>query len=378
MPLPLRTEAKHESVRPGQQHRASLSIASGPPGPVTPRSVGGLASSEDDEDDSSGGVLHGSGTSSPTSPCGGVFQPSPQAHQTAHAAECGSGEGSTWRALHTPPYKTAARVKGLAGKDGAFLTPTRGQLCSAEAGFKLSPMGLLRGAYASPKSAGSPGMDMTSRVKRCALVNALVKGRRSSVVIYCFDAWRMLMYCRMQHDLGREHSLQQQEQHESEKAAYKHQLELIMAAQRAERQQLIETQNQERQVFLEMIAMLKHTNAQLQTYANLKAHSPDVALGLAAEGVPSEFVALPPHFTQQPRHNSSDAGVYLDQATYIKFSDGYNDPDLIISRAERALSGASGAHGSCRAAGVGVVARAAGTGTCQADACSPSATRIHR
>ena len=40
------------------------------------------------------------------------------------------------------------------------------------------------------------GGGLTSRVKRCALLHMITKGRSSSAVIHCFDSWRMLMYCR--------------------------------------------------------------------------------------------------------------------------------------------------------------------------------------
>lgn len=97
-----------------------------------------------------------------------------------------------------------------------------------------------------------------TRVRRCALANLIYKGRNSSMVIYCFDAWRMLMYCRMQHDLGREEKLIQHMQYEKDIAAYQQQLEFVE-----------QKRNQEREVLLQMIAMLHNNNTQLQsTYAH--------------------------------------------------------------------------------------------------------------
>jgi len=53
-----------------------------------------------------------------------------------------------------------------------------------------------------------------TRVRRCVLANMLDRGRHSALVIYTFDVWRMLMYVRMQHDLGKEENMRQQLQHE--------------------------------------------------------------------------------------------------------------------------------------------------------------------
>jgi hypothetical protein len=67
----------------------------------------------------------------------------------------------------------------------------------------------------------SPGWETSSRVQRCVLANILNKGRNSALVIYTFDVWRMLMYCRVQHDLGQKEAHQQRLLHEREMAAYK-------------------------------------------------------------------------------------------------------------------------------------------------------------
>jgi len=82
----------------------------------------------------------------------------------------------------------------------------------------LSPLRRL----ASP---ASPAGETASRVRRCALQNILDKGRSSSLVIFSFDAWRMLMYCRMQFDIGREERLWETLRHEAEIAAFRSKLE---------------------------------------------------------------------------------------------------------------------------------------------------------
>jgi hypothetical protein len=102
-------------------------------------------------------------------------------------------------------------------------------------------------------------------VRSRALSNLLHKGRRSSIVIYCFDAWRMLMYCRIQHDLGKEETLRQQLQFVRDISAYQQQLEVMSLQQTKERELFMQKQNQEREVFIQMISMLSQTNAQLQT-----------------------------------------------------------------------------------------------------------------
>lgn len=80
----------------------------------------------------------------------------------------------------------------------------------------------------------SPGQSIATRVRRCVLANMLDKGRHSALVIYTFDIWRMLMYVRMQHDLGREENLRQRLQHEHDLQEYK-QLALNSARERAEK-----------------------------------------------------------------------------------------------------------------------------------------------
>jgi hypothetical protein len=122
-----------------------------------------------------------------------------------------------------------------------------------------------RGAALLASPTPSPGGDFTSRVRSRALANLLHKGRRSSIVIYCFDAWRMLMYCRIQHDLGKEETLLQQLQFERDISAYQQQLEAMSLQQKKERELFLQKQNHEREVFLQMISMLSQTNAQLQT-----------------------------------------------------------------------------------------------------------------
>jgi hypothetical protein len=82
----------------------------------------------------------------------------------------------------------------------------------------LSPLRRL----ASP---ASPAGETASRVRRCALQNILDKGRSSSLVIFSFDAWRMLMYCRMQFDIGKEERLWETLRHEAEIAAFRSKLE---------------------------------------------------------------------------------------------------------------------------------------------------------
>ena len=42
------------------------------------------------------------------------------------------------------------------------------------------------------------GREINLRVQRSALENMIGKGRNSTLVIFCFDSWRMLMYCRIQ------------------------------------------------------------------------------------------------------------------------------------------------------------------------------------
>ena len=80
----------------------------------------------------------------------------------------------------------------------------------------------------------SPGQSIATRVRRCVLANMLDKGRHSALVIYTFDIWRMLMYVRMQHDLGREENMRQRLQHEHDLQECK-QLALNFAQERAEK-----------------------------------------------------------------------------------------------------------------------------------------------
>lgn len=75
----------------------------------------------------------------------------------------------------------------------------------------------------------------------------------------------MLMYCRIQHDLGKEETLRQQLQFVRDISAYKQQLEVMSLQQKKERELFMQKQNQEREVFMQMISMLSQTNAQLQT-----------------------------------------------------------------------------------------------------------------
>jgi hypothetical protein len=42
------------------------------------------------------------------------------------------------------------------------------------------------------------GREINLRVQCSALENMIGKGRNSTLVIFCFDSWRMLMYCRIQ------------------------------------------------------------------------------------------------------------------------------------------------------------------------------------
>ncbi len=87
------------------------------------------------------------------------------------------------------------------------LSPRRSSMASAmptEPAPTCSPV-RNRSPLASPAAA---------RVRRCVLANMLDRGRHSALVIYTFDVWRMLMYVRMQHDLGKEENVQQQLQHE--------------------------------------------------------------------------------------------------------------------------------------------------------------------
>ena len=82
----------------------------------------------------------------------------------------------------------------------------------------LSPLRRL----ASP---ASPAGETASRVRRCALQNILDKGRSSSLIIFSFDAWRMLMYCRMQFDIGKEERFWETLRHEAEIEAFRSKLE---------------------------------------------------------------------------------------------------------------------------------------------------------
>jgi len=66
----------------------------------------------------------------------------------------------------------------------------------------------------------SPRTPLASRVRRCGLANMLDKGRSSALVIYTFDVWRMLMYCRVQHDFGKHETLQCSLQHEHDLAIF--------------------------------------------------------------------------------------------------------------------------------------------------------------
>ena len=71
----------------------------------------------------------------------------------------------------------------------------------------------------------SPG----ARVQRRALSNVVRKGRNSALVIYCFDVWRMLMFCRVQHDVDKEEILRLRREHERDVA----QLQKMISARAA-------------------------------------------------------------------------------------------------------------------------------------------------
>ena len=71
----------------------------------------------------------------------------------------------------------------------------------------------------------SPG----ARVQRRALSNVVRKGRNSALVIYCFDVWRMLMFCRVQHDVDKEEMLRLRREHERDVA----QLQKMISARAA-------------------------------------------------------------------------------------------------------------------------------------------------
>ena len=188
----------------------------------------------------------------------------------------------------------------------------------------------------------SPGGDLTSRVRRCALANLMDKGRSSIAVIFCFDAWRMLMYCRVQHELGQEENMMKQLQHESDVALYQQQLQQVLRQQEEERQQLQQImrqqaeerelfqrrQNEERELFLQMIAMLSQTNTQLQSSVTelQKAHprhesAPGAGTDACQNALPAQQPfsvlhppALAPNPFPCPRQGAVSAGCPAWQA----------------------------------------------------------------
>ena len=98
----------------------------------------------------------------------------------------------------------------------------------------LRTPGLATAAAANPRSQlslivspaiTSPG----ARVQRRALSNVVRKGRNSALVIYCFDVWRMLMFCRVQHDVDKEEMLRLRREHERDVA----QLQKMISARAA-------------------------------------------------------------------------------------------------------------------------------------------------
>lgn len=213
---------------------AASSACHGPPGPRTPRSPR-LSQTH-----------------------GQSYQPSAEWREPAlQHAPCASPDlqeqdpSSSSSLSPTPsPHQVRQPVRqGNRHLHEIFLTPSRKR-------------GSALGGLASPTP--SPGGDFTSRVRSRALSNLLHKGRRSSIVIYCFDAWRMLMYCRIQHDLGKEETLRQQLQFVRDISAYQQQLEVMSLQQKKERELFMQKQNQEREVFIQMISMLSTSCAQLQ------------------------------------------------------------------------------------------------------------------
>ena len=92
------------------------------------------------------------------------------------------------------------------------------RLLNSASGAALRTPGPATAAAANPRSQlslivspaiTSPG----ARVQRRALSNVVRKGRNSALVIYCFDVWRMLMFCRVQHDVDKEEMLRLRREH---------------------------------------------------------------------------------------------------------------------------------------------------------------------
>jgi hypothetical protein len=265
----------------------------GPPGPRTPRSPRFLQTKAPHAPaaslaDGAARVSEATSTYEAILPSSTKASSRAQKHVPAGHAMTQSPVGRQPRAmrqleasLSTPPRSLAAHLR-------AHCPPSMTRALSLESPFRARCM--------------SPGGDLTSRVKRCALIDFLDKGRTSSTVIYCFDAWRMLMYCRVQHELGQQETISQQLQHASDVALYQQQMQELHGQIQEEREHFQRKQNEERELFMQMIAMLTKTNAQLQSSMAELQHTramPGMLAGAAAPaaaGTPMPAALPVPNF----------------------------------------------------------------------------------
>ena len=93
------------------------------------------------------------------------------------------------------------------------------------------------------------------RVRRCAFSNMVGTRRIRPLARFCFDAWKMLMYIRLQFDLGKEETVEQTVRNEALLAAYRRklveadrQLEALVRQQRIDTAKKQKEGHQDRQV----------------------------------------------------------------------------------------------------------------------------------
>jgi hypothetical protein len=271
----LRADAMKKISPRGQHPREEVTTSHGPPGPRTPRSPRFLQA-RPDAAAATALKVDATWAAESSAECAPVLrrhgaQPD-SSHQTSGLGSSGCGEPSNRNVELVAPHPRVVRQLEpslssaphsphlLASRIRPRCSPAMARASSLESAIRGSPL-----ASSFRARCMSPGGDLTSRVRRCALANLMDKGRSSIAVIFCFDAWRMLMYCRVQHELGQEETMMKQLQHESDVALYQQQLQQVLRQQEEERELFQRRQNEERELFLQMIAMLSQTNAQLQS-----------------------------------------------------------------------------------------------------------------
>ena len=350
----LRADAMKKISPRGQHLREEAATSHGPPGPRTPRSPRFLQA-RPDAAALTASKVDATWAAESSAECVPVLrrlgaQPD-SSHQTSDLGSSGCGEPSNRNVELVAPHPRVVRQlepclsssphsphsHSLASRIGARCSPVMARASSLESAIRGSPL-----ASSFRARCMSPGGDLTSRVRRCALANLMDKGRSSIAVIFCFDAWQMLMYCRVQHKLGQEETMMKQLQHESDVALYQQQLQQVLRQQEEERQQLQQImrqqaeerelfqrrQNEERELFLQMIAMLSQTNTQLQSSVTelQKAHprhesAPGAGTDACQNALPAQQPfsvlhppALAPNSFPCPRQGAVSAGCPAWQA----------------------------------------------------------------